>query len=423
MSEKVFALVDCNSFYASCERVFQPSLLKKAVIVLSNNDGCVVARSDEAKRLGIKMGEPFFKIKDQCQKNNVAVFSSNYALYGDMSRRVMRTLNEYTPEMEIYSIDEAFLSFAGFQKSSLTSYGSKIRQEVLQFTGIPVSVGIAPTKVLAKVANHYAKKNKDQTKGVVSIFDFQSVDSLLKQIEVGDVWGIGRKSAEKLHTMRIKTAYDLKISDERVIQRVLTITGRRIVEELRGQSCISLELSQQDKKQIVSSRSFGRIVKDKTELAESIANHVSTACEKLRKQKCLTKSLLVFVQTNPFKNVPQYYNSATMNLLSGTSATNKLIAHAMKCLDSIYREGFEYKKVGVILMDIQKKDLSQLDLFQLHDSAQDDKLMETLDLVNAIQGRGSLKYAVCGVDMFWKMLSEMKSRHFTTRWADLLEVD
>ncbi len=422
MTEHIFALVDCNSFYCSCERVFKPSLAHKPVVVLSNNDGCIVARTDEAKKIGLKMGEPYFKVKDFCKKNGVSVFSSNYALYGDMSRRVMRILSSYVPEMEIYSIDEAFLSLNGFKKSTLATMAFEMRRDILQSTGIPVSIGIAPTKVLAKAANNFAKKNKELTKGVVSIFELENVDSILAQTPVADVWGIGRKSAEKLSTMKIKSARDLKYSDERVIQQVLTITGRRIVQELRGESCISLDLMQTDKKQIISSRSFGKSVVDISELRESIANHISTASEKLRKQKCSTQSILIFIQTNPFKNVPQYYNSVTVSLMTGTAVTNKLIGHAMRALDSIYQKNYEYKKVGIILMDIQKKSASQLDFFKTYDSPQENQMMEMLDHINAMHGRGTLKFAACGIDQFWKMLSGMKSPNYSTRWSDILNI-
>lgn len=417
----MIALVDCNSFYCSCERVFNPSLERKPVIVLSNNDGCAVARSDEAKAVGIRMGDPFFKIKYICKKHNVKVYSSNYALYGDMSRRVMRILNEYTPEIEIYSIDEAFLSFKGISKNLIT-YSLEIKDKVKMYTGIPVSVGIGPTKVLAKVANQWAKKNKISTCGVFQIGLDKSSDEVLKKFPVADVWGIGRKSAEKLSRLSVKTAYDLKYSNESVIQKVLTIVGRRIVDELRGVSCIDLELDIAAKKQIVSSRSFGKPIFEKNDLRESIANHVTTACEKLRKQKCITGTLLVFVQTNPYKNIPQYYNSATMDLLTGTSSTNKLIRYAFVCLDQVYKTSFEYKKVGIIFMDIRPKALSQLDFFSTHDSFKDDQLMKTIDRINEIQGRGAVKFAACGVSQFWKMLSEMKSQNFTTRWSELLKI-
>jgi DNA polymerase V len=421
MSEEIFALVDCNSFYCSCERVFKPSLEGKPVIVLSNNDGCAVARTDEAKALGIKMGAPYFQIKDLVKKHNVQVFSSNYALYGDMSRRVMKVLSEFTPELEVYSIDEAFLSLKGFSHFNLTDYGRTIRETVKKHTGIPVSVGIAKTKVLAKAANKLAKKNKTSG-GVFDLTDPRIHDQYLSKFPVEDLWGIGRQSTIKLAQHRITTAKGLRDASEHLIERLLTIQGRRILKELKGESCITLSSLDDDKKQIISSRSFGKPVFEIGELKESIANHVTTACEKLRKQKCLTKNILVFVQTNPFKNTPQYYNSASMDLMSGSSATNKLITKSFILLDQIYKQGFEYKKVGVIFTDIQKKSFSQMDFFGAYDSAKDDLFMETIDKINAFEGKGTVKFAACGYDKFWEMLSQMKSPNYTTRWSEILEV-
>jgi DNA polymerase V len=421
-STTAIALVDCNSFYCSCERVFQPHLNRKPVIVLSNNDGCVVARTDESKALGIKMGEPYFKIREFCKKNGVQVFSSNYTLYGDMSRRVMTTLTQFTPEMEVYSIDEAFLSLKGFALNTLSDYGHEIRQTVFQNSGIPVSVGIAPTKVLAKVANAYAKKNKVATQGVFNLMDPQTVDPILKKFPVEDVWGIGRKSAAKLKARGLHTAFDLKNANEFEIQRMLTIVGKNILRELKGIPCFDLEIEKKDQQQIISSRSFGQPIFDLASLREAVANHVSTAAEKLRKQDALTKTIMVFIQTNPFKNTPQYYNSCTMDLLSGSAITNKLIKSAFECLDRIYRDGYEYKKAGVMFMNLQKRSQSQMDLFYKHDSAEELKLMSTLDEINQFEGRGTLKFAACGINPFSKMLSDMKSRAYTTRWSDLLEV-
>ncbi len=417
------ALVDCNSFFCSCERVFQPRLARRPLVVLSSNDGCIVSRTDEAKALGLKMGEPYFKIKDFCQKNNVAVHSSNFALYGDMSRRVMRTLASFTPDMEIYSVDEAFLSMAGVPSEKLTDFGSSIRDTVFQHTGIPVSVGIAPNKVLAKVANDFAKKHKEKTKGIVSTFDYENIDDLLKQINVEDIWGIGRKSAAKLYSVGITTAQEFKYANEKMIQKLLSITGRNILEELRGEDRISLELGETHRKQIMSTRSFGRAVFAKEELQESLANHVSSAAERLRSQECVAGALMVFIQTNRFKNIPQYYNSSTLTLLSGTAVTNKLIKHAMSCLDKIFKEGYEYKRSGVILMDLQRKDRVQMDLFETYDNPREEALMQALDQVNEQQGKGTLKFAACGIDQQWKMLSQMRSRAYSTRWSDLLRVE
>jgi DNA polymerase V len=421
MKKPIFALVDCNSFYCSCERVFQPSLNKKPVIVLSNNDGCAVARTDEAKALGIEMGAPYFKIKDLCKKNQVAVFSSNYTLYGDMSRRVMTLLSEFTPEMEVYSIDEAFLSLTGINKN-LTDYGLEIRQQIKQQTGIPVSVGIAPTKVLAKMANKLCKKGALKSKGVLSLESPQQIENFLNIFPVEDLWGVGRKSAEKLHALNIKTARHLRDANENLIQKILTIQGRRIVRELKGESCLDLELIEKEKKQIVSSRSFGRPIYKIEDLQEAIANHVSAACEKLRRQNSYAKALIVFVQTNPFKNTPQYYNSGVMNLMSGTSVTNKLIKHAFQILQSIYKDGYEYKKCGILLADLLPKSHSQTDLFGNYDNLDEELQMEVLDKINLHHGTGTLKFAACGVNQFWRMLSEMKSPCYTTRWSELLKV-
>lgn len=423
MKKEIFALVDCNSFYCSCERVFKPSISKKPVIVLSNNDGCAVSLSDEAKLAGIKMGAVFFQIKDLVKKHDVQVFSSNYTLYGDMSSRVMNILSGFVPEMEIYSIDEAFLSFKGMENWDLTSYSKEIRQTVLQYTGIPTCIGIAPTKVLAKVANRVAKKNKVKTSGVFNLCDDELRIHILKQFPVEDIWGIGRRSAEKLHAYKIRTAFDLMKSDPEYIRKFLTVVGARIVEELRGKSCIDLQTDIEDRKQIISSRSFGRQVSSKEELQESIANHITTASEKLREQNLLCKSLTVFIQTNHFRtNLPQYNNSGTTNLLSGTSYTPRLIRQSFEILDTIYRSGFEYKKAGVILNNLVSKDFLQTDFFNTYDQPLEDEYMRVIDGINKFHGKSTVKFAACGVDQFWKMLSQMKSNCFTTRWSEIPKV-
>jgi len=421
----MIALVDCNSFFCSCERVFQPKLLKKPVIVLSNNDGCVVARTDEAKALGIKMGVPYFQIKDFCQKNSVFVYSSNFALYGDMSRRVMRILSELAPEIEIYSIDEAFISLDGFSPKQISEHIHRIKETVEQETGIPVSIGVGSTKVLAKLANYRAKKNKLQTKGIVNLIELSesALDLILKEVSVGDIWGIGRKSAEKLQRLQVHTAYDLKLYDDKVIQKTLSITGRYIQEELRGNPCLDLETIPTPKKQIISSRSFGRGLFKLEDLKEAVANHVTTAAEKLRHQNSIAHSILVYIRTSPFKKGPQYYNSITMSLHSGSSVTNKLIKLAFAGLEKIYREGFEYKKAGIILMDIDDKAHTQLSFFNTHDSDKENLLMETLDSINHTEGESTLKFAACGTNQFWRMLSQMKSPQYSTRWSDLLQVN
>ncbi len=421
-SNKIFALVDCNSFYCSCERVFNPALEKKPVIVLSNNDGCVIARTDEAKALGIKMGAPFFQIKNVIINHKVNVFSSNYALYGDMSRRVMNVLGEFTPDLEIYSIDEAFLDLSGFKHRNLENYAREIHAAILKQTGIPVSVGIGPTKVLAKVANQIAKKNKVKTQGVFSLMDKSIQEAVLFDFKVNDIWGIGRQSANKLNQLRIFTAKELRDSNEYLIKKQLSLMGERIVHELRGISCIHIEQIAKAKKSICSSRSFGRPVFHLEELSEAVANHVHTVAEDLRKGKSVARLLMVFIQTNPFKMTPQYYNSATVEFSSGSSSTTKMIRQALYALKSIFREGYEYKKCGVILNDLSPKHNVQLDLFHTYDSAKDDKIMATMDQINLKEGKGMIKPAACGLNHFWKSQSNMRSPSYTTKWTELLTV-
>lgn len=419
---EVFALVDCNSFYCSCERVFDPKIRHRPVIVLSNNDGCAVARSDEAKALGIKMGDPFFKIRELCLKNDVAVYSSNYALYGDMSTRVMRTLAEFTPALEIYSIDEAFLSFRGLPVNSLSAYAHQIKNTVYQYTGLPVCVGIGPTKVLAKVANHIAKTHKKQSGGVVDLLAVKVRDHYLKTLPVGKIWGIGSQSTAKLARVGITTALQLQQADETLIQKLLTITGRRILRELNGESCLPLERVEKIKQQIISSRSFGGPVFALAELKEAVASHVSAAAVKLRRQNLVAGSLSVFVQTNPYKAVAQYYNSCTMTLATGSSNTAKLIDIAWRCLSPIYRGGFEYKKAGIILNGLHSRHQVQRNFFTAPDTEKDARRMAVVDQINATHGKGTLAFAACGVQRGWEMRNAMKSPSYTTDWRQLLQV-
>lgn len=419
---KIFGMVDCNSFYCSCERVFNPSLNNKPVIVLSNNDGCAVSRTDEAKELGIPMGAVYFQIKDIIKKHKVHVYSSNYTLYGNMSARVMEILSSFAPDFEIYSIDEAFLNLTGFDNKDLRQYGLEIKDTVLRYTGLPTCVGIAGTKVLAKAANHIAKKDKIKTQGVVDLRDSSIRDRHLKELPVEDLWGIGRQSSKKLKSHRIHKAYDLQQADPEFIRKILTVTGQRICEELKGRSCIDLIESEDDRKQIISSRSFGRKVTDIAELKEAIANHITTATEKLRKQNLLCKYLTLYIQTNPFNNTPQYYKSASYEFMSPTMITSKLIEQAFLLLNSVYKEGYEYKKCGIMLSQLSKKDFLQTDFFHSFDSHKQEILMKTLDDVNRYHGKGTLKFAACGIDQFWQMLSQMKSPRYTTNWNELVKV-
>lgn len=395
----------------------------KPVVVLSNNDGCAVSRTDEAKKLGIPMGAPYFQIKELAKKHQVQVLSSNYTLYGDMSQRVMQILSEFTPDLEIYSIDEAFLSFTGIANNNLLDHAKEVRSTVLQYTGIPTCIGIAPTKVLAKAANHIAKKDKLATAGVFSLLDPDKIDFHLKNFPIENIWGIGRQSAQKLYSHKIRTAHDLKISNTEFIRKLLSIVGVRLVEELRGNPCLDLNTDIEDRKQIISSRSFGKKVKALEEIKEAVANHISSAAERLRSQNLICKNLTVFIHTNPFNNTPQYYKSASIDLLSGTAITSKLIKNAFQLLESIYKRNYEYKKTGVILSNLVKNDFIQIDFFGDHDNPRSELFMKVIDQINNLHGRNTVKFAACGINQYWKMLSQLKSPNYTTRWSELLQVD
>lgn len=412
-----FALVDCNSFYASCERVFNPKLRNRPVVVLSNNDGVVVARSDEAKALGIKMGTPLHLIQDLIARNRVYVCSSNYALYGDMSNRVMNIMSEYAPEMEVYSIDEAFLNFSGI--GNVKDLGHLIQQAILHGTGLPVCVGIGPTKVLAKIANAFAKKNK-KISAVCDLSEITQRERVLDCFPVEDIWGIGFKSAEKLKNLQIFTAKELRDSDVDKIEKILTVVGKKIVFELRGISCLALETVRPDKKQIISSRSFGKPVYALEELKESISSYVERAAEKLRQQSSVCGHIQVFVQTNRFKAVQQYFNTASIRIPTPTSASNVLVKAAFQGLEKIYKEGIEYKKSGVVMSDIAHGNFVQLGLFEGGKSYfQDERIMKVMDKINQSKGFPSIRLGSSGINQAWKLRSELKSPNYTTRWNEL----
>lgn len=414
----MFALVDCNNFYVSCERVFNPALNGRPVVVLSNNDGCVIARSNEAKALGISMGAPFFKSRDLFKKNGVRVFSSNYGLYGDMSGRVMTTLGQFTPDLEIYSIDEAFLDLGGF--SDLTPYARAIRATIRQHTGIPVSIGMGPTKTLAKVANKIAKKDAS-LQGVLDLATIQDRDSLLAGVPVEDIWGVGPRYAAMLASHGITTACELKNAGDSFIQKTMTIAGLRTVRELRGEACIELEQSPAPKKAICSSRSFGRPVEAIEELLESVSEYMSRAAEKLRRQHCAAASVQVSLTTNRFADGPQYANSISCTLEPPTAYTPELITCAQACLRAIYRKGYRYKKTAVLLSGLMPAKGLQLHLFagrgpsQAHQKA----LMDGMDMLNRRYGRTTVQFASSGINKRWKMLQSYKSPCFTTCWGEL----
>ncbi len=414
-SPSIFALVDCNNFYASCERVFNPKLNHRPVVVLSNNDGCVVARSNEAKALGIPMGIPEFKIRPLIKQHQVAVFSSNYTLYGDMSQRVMDTLGTLCPDLEIYSIDEAFLSLTGFASRNLSDYGRLIRARVKQDTGIPVSVGIAPTKTLAKIAGGIAKKSES------GVFDLTGADreSILAKTQVADIWGIGRAHTHFLHTHGIMTALQLSEASDQFIRKQMGIVGLRLVMELRGVSCLELEQCPSPKKGITCSRSFGRSITELHEMEEAISTYVSRAAEKLRREKLAVSCLSVFLHTNQFKDTPQYSNALTVTLPAQTDSTPELIAAAISGIRRIWRDGFAYKKAGVMFLSLVPASQIQTSLFDSADRSRAKTLMATLDAINHRFGAGTLQYASSGIAKGWKASFNHCSPAYTTRWDEL----
>ncbi len=416
-NNRVFALVDCNNFYASCERVFRPDLRDKPIVVLSNNDGIVIARSNEAKALGIGMGEPYFKAEGFIRRHDVKVFSSNYTLYGDMSHRVMEVLRQLEPKVEIYSIDEAFIALPPGGKFDLTAHGRHIQATVRRCTGIPVSVGFAPTKTLAKLANRLAKKDPARG-GVFDLTACDDVDALLAATEVGDIWGIGRRSTKKLLARGIRTALDLKNAPDAWARKQLTVTGLRTVWELRGIPCIALDDAPAPKKGIVTSKSFGRRVESLAELTEAVATYTARAAEKLRAQNGIARSLHVFLNTNRFKpELPQYANSVTVTLPEPTASTPVLVRHALAGLKNIYRPGYEYQKAGVMLTEIVSASQRQGNLFE--QGRGDAGLMRALDRINERWGRDTVQYAVSGFKREWDFKRLQLSKAYTTRWDHL----
>ena len=426
----MFALVDCNSFYASCETVFRPELRGKPVVVLSNNDGCVVARSAEVKALGLPMGQPFFKIKHLVEKHQIAVFSSNYALYADMSQRVIDTLRTFTPKMEVYSIDESFLDLRGLPDTETVAgrlaLGTKIRDTVKRWTGIPVSVGIAETKTLAKVANKLAKKGESAVSqfrraGVCDLSDPSiDFDAVLDGVEVGDVWGIGPAITENLIKNDIKTARQLRDVDAERLRKRYGVTVVRTIRELRGESCAELVCEPAARKGITVSRSFGKLATRLADLREAVAMFASIAGEKLRHDGMCANLLTVYIRTNPFRDDdPQYGNARVVRLPVATDITPELISYATRALETIYRPGYLYKKAGVLLGGICERGSVQPDLFDTVDREKQGTLMRLIDTVNRRMGSETLGYAAAGIDRGWSMRREMRSPCYTTSWDEL----
>ena len=404
---KKIGLIDCNSFYVSCERLFNPKIRRKPVVVLSNNDGCIVSRSNEAKALGIKMGEPYFKARDIIIKNNVNVFSSNYSLYGDLSRRVMRTLKRFNSDIEIYSIDEAFMDLSNFSDKEVEEVGKEIRSTVLKWTGIPTSIGIAKTKTLSKVANHIAKKTKV---GVTSLIGIENLDPILEKVEINDVWGVGRQLTKFYQKNGIYNAKQLKNKSNTWIKKCSNVLSSRTAMELRGISCIELEKTTSKRKSCVVSRSFGKRVENFQELKEAVASYCLNASEKLRSENLVAKALTVFVRTSPFqRNFGYYSNSKTIDFPIATNNSIETVKTAITILESIYRNGYRYQKAGVMFSGLSDEN-SKENLFASEKDEKINKLMRSIDKTNFRFGRRTLSIASAGIRKKWFMKREHSSK-------------
>lgn len=424
---KHFALVDCNNFFVSCERIFNPKLIGRPVVILSSNDACVIARSNEAKALGIKMGEPAFKCKEIFKNYNIIVYSSNFSLYGDISGRVMQTLTEYSTNIEIYSVDEAFLFFPKYENipDYFTHYSQYVRKKVKQQTGIPVSIGIGSTKTLAKIANHIAKKNPEH-KGVFDICNHPKTDEILKNFKIEDVWGIGYRYTKFLQNNGIFNAYDFKNSDESWVRKNMKITGLKTLLELRGTECFGIQESPEKKKSICVSRAFGKNVTDINELKEALSLHITTAAEKLRKQNNICGIINIFVCYTNYMEPYRFYDSGTIRLDIATSYTPALISAAFSCLEKIYKETVLYKKIGIILDDFYETDFIQMNTFinipvNLNKQS---LIMKTIDNVNSKLGRNKVYFAVSSKNKnhIWQNRRDRKSPSYTTSWNEILTI-
>ena len=420
------ALIDVNNFYVSCERVFNPKLQNKPVVVLSNNDGCAVARSNEVKALGVGMGAPWFKFKDLARQHGIVAYSSNYALYADMSNRVMSILRQFSPDQEVYSIDESFLDLTAFKSKDLIEYGQQMRQRIKRWTGLPVCVGIGSTKTLSKLANHCAKK-RPVFNSVCNLNTMTtvSVNQMFSEIDVGEVWGVGRKLAPKLNALGINTVLDLKRANPERLRQKFSVVMEKTIRELNGTVCIELEEISPPKKQILSSRSFGHQVRDYNSLAESITLYMSRAAEKLRRQQSYAGSVYIFIRTSPFRENETFYsNGRTISMPSPTGDTRQLVNVALWGLKQIYVPNLNYAKAGVMLSELVPAQGIQTDLFSMQSSLpKSDALMIAMDNINKKMGKESIKLASEGFSRPWKMKQENKSPCYTTCWDELVNVN
>ena len=419
----MYALVDCNNFYASCERLFQPKFNHQPVVVLSNNDGCVIARSDEAKALGIVMGTPAYMSQELFNKHNVAVFSSNYTLYGDMSNRVMKTLATFVPRLELYSIDEAFLDMSELTFKDLFKLGFEIRTVVTRNTGIPVSVGIAPTKALAKMANRYAKK-KYKPIGVFYAASQTLIDEMLEFTDVGDIWGVGHQYALLLKKNGIHTAKEFTNMNADWIRTNMSVTGLRLWNELRGVPAIEWEFEPKPKQNICTSRSFGKLTNNYSIIREAVSNYAASCAEKLRKQSSVCKRINVFISTNPHKiNHKQYKHSITIHCATATNLTSEIISYALKGLEIIFQpNGYLFMKVGVMVLDIVPEAEVQINMFDNKDRTKDKKALNAMDKINRAYGTGTVRMAVQRFDKRFHLRADHLSKKYTTRLSEVVNI-
>jgi DNA polymerase V len=418
---QAIAIVDANEFYVSCERVFDARLRGRPVVVLSNNDGCVISRSREAKALGIGMGIPLFKVRHIVEGNDVAVFSSNYQLYGDLSLRLADAFQEFTPDVEIYSIDEAFLGLDARPGQSLRDYGLEIKSKVYKWTGIPCSLGISQTKTLAKVAQRFTKRHPD-AQGVLDLTDPADQTTVLEETPVGDVWGVGPAYAKKLKAAGVDTARKLRDADRSWVRRRMTVVGARIVEELRGISCLPLEKCPQARKSVTCTRSFGVLVESQEELREAVAVYMSKAAERLRRSRLAAGVVTVFITTSRFGTDPQYSNSATLELAYSTDSTDELLAWALKGLEQIYRPGYRYKKAGVMLNKLTPAEQLPIRLFGDERFERSRRVMKAVDEINARHGQNTVRLGAACPGGRWETKFLRRSQRYTTCMAEVLRV-
>lgn len=415
---QIVALVDCRSFFVSCERVFNPSLSDKPVVVLSNNDGCIISRSDEAKKLGLHM-DPYFKVKKFCKKNNVSVFSANFALYGDMSSRVMSILDEFSPDVEIYSIDEAFISLDHISPEQVQSYAEKIKETIMKYTGIPVCIGVSTTKSLAKLAQSVSKKTKT---GVYTMLDLERQEKILQATKPSDIWGIGANLARTLGYMGIDNALEFRDMNSSIVRKHLKLSGQKLQYELKGIPCYGIEQIHEDKKNIASTRSFSKALTKLEELEFAISEYTARASEKMRAQNSVCSSIYVYIRTNMFNYTKKYAMSAVEPLQEATYDTSLLIKTAKKALRRIYKKGYEYKKAGIILMNLTKADQKQLS-FERDLMNDNSDVMPMIDEINSKMGKKTLFMLAQGIDKSWQARRELVSNQYTTKWEEIITVN